>query len=108
MEDRLRFRFWMDDRYWYWKIGDCEQTPHDEGEQCTGLNDYNGQLIYEGDIGQHPDGSIFKVEWMHDRWVSRYRYLGQWSSLLLQVGEKGQAVIIGNIHENPELLEENN
>lgn len=68
--------------------------------QYTGLRDNNGKEIYEGDILSYysalvPKGSnpIVKqvVTW------KEYQYAG--------INNWGGAEIIGNIHENPELLE---
>ena len=83
-------------------------------EQCTGLKDKNGRLIYEGDIvkrhskySEDEKDVVLQVEWnrkgaryittdkKHDNWIifSMFDY---------------EYEILGNIHENPELLEENN
>lgn len=73
-------------------------------EFSTGLKDKNGNRIYEGDIGKHPSGQIFIVKWNVDRWIAYYPETDDWSSLILQLGNKGQAAIIGNIHKNGDLL----
>lgn len=98
--DQYRIRQWTDEHGWDSVLVD----PKTVG-QCTGLKDYKERPVFEGDIGRHPDGSTFMVEWWHDKWVARYTHDNQWSGLGLQFGERGQATIIGNIHENPELLE---
>ena len=85
--------------------------PDTVGECCGGLRDKNGKLIFEGDICQiknHPfiDETPFVIEW------NDFAYNGwTWKDFdeISAVGAftKGAAAfseIIGNIHDNPELL----
>ncbi|MCM1166795.1 MAG: YopX family protein [Lachnospiraceae bacterium] len=73
--------------------------------ECTGLCDKNGKLIFEGDILLAGDGDTYVVE-----------YRGSWSGFVgRQFGGNPnynpflftvayQCEVIGNIHDNPELL----
>jgi uncharacterized phage protein (TIGR01671 family) len=65
--------------------------------QFTGLKDKNGKEIYEGDIVRCPDGWIGTVYWDNDNL--------QWWAKDHKLSELNKPEVIGNIYENPELLE---
>ncbi len=121
MNDRFKFRVWnkQDERYAYSNNSDdilyietdgelaygvynndyedMDYIPESEVivEQCTGLKDKNGKLIYEGDIVT--DGTdIFEVIWDYNAWCIQ---TNKFQHFLTEGFE-----VIGNIHENKELL----
>lgn len=67
-------------------------------EQCTGLKDINEKLIYEGDI-LFKNGMYRKVFWIDDEGGFGYEPSTLFEPLQTQTCE-----IVGNIHENADLL----
>lgn len=67
--------------------------------QYTGLKDKNGKMIFEGDI----------MKWNDKEWGAKYREVVEWDYNLLSIRKNDWSQwceIIGNIHDNPELLKE--
>lgn len=78
--------------------------------RCTGLKDKNSTLIYENDIAKDEKGNLYKVFWQKNyyqySWIcikSNYLPVGaQWNLWSIKSFE---TEVIGNIFDNPELLE---
>ena len=80
---------------------ELENTEDFEVEQCTGLKDKNGNLIYDGDIirwyGTHKTQD-YKVVWVNAGWCLKdLRTMTTIAMTGLEASE-----IIGNIHEQKE------
>ena len=131
MNNRFKFRFWrkhydgkftlecadlmsIDGSADPYNVGEGDVYCYHPGEtiieQCTGLKDKNGKLIYEGDMlgGDVFDGvyvgycnkcKSFEL-FTHGECMSCFDDL-DWP---LVVEEDGNLEVVGNIHENPELL----
>jgi len=92
---------WQESREDVWTIETVD--PATVG-QFTGLKDKNGREIYEGDILEEYPGYYFEVVWSNE-WA---KFKLQWRTKGYQYPEWNRGVemvVIGNIHDNPELLE---
>jgi uncharacterized phage protein (TIGR01671 family) len=77
----------------------AEVIPETVG-QFTGLYDKYGTEIYEGDIFRTSIGFVAVVEWVHDG-----RFLGFTSKReLIYIDREPLVIVVGNIHDNPDLL----
>lgn len=70
----------------------------------TGSEDKNGTEIYEGDIVKNFCGDIYIVEWFVTGFHLKEKYNDGFNYSILHFVNNNKEVI-GNIYENPELLE---
>ena len=118
MKDILNFRAWFDGRFIYKSLCDSNVYTEDNKcicpantlpdlpwEQCTGLKDKNGKLIYEGDIVQDVEDPLYVSVVMWDEIDLRWKTKGRGYEIVGSVYPENH-IVIGNIHENKELLNE--
>ena len=76
-----------------------EVIPETVG-QFTGLTDKNGKKIFEGDIVRDWDGRIYEIKYSDFEWIAE-----QTKSFWINIKHLKPCEVIGNIYDNPELLE---
>ena len=136
MNDRFKFRgYWYNDVQKEWWVYDNPQFITGDGTaqiwydteggaypelpsdaelhlcQCTGLNDKNGTLIYEGDIiniwcKNYTKNQISEVKFNETRAAFTFDYFTDFGNIVPCTMEKTEIEVIGNIYENKELLED--
>ena len=116
MIDRFMFRAWVKEygRFIERRLIDGHEASL-TWEQCTGLKDKNGKLIYEGDICRIK-GTYYDCDYKDyididetEKIYSLEKFFGEAmvKGVYSALGCENLSVeVIGNIHENPELLEE--
>jgi uncharacterized phage protein (TIGR01671 family) len=74
----------------------------------TGLHDKNGKEIYEGDVLQHPAGVNAKVGYVTEHAAFLAHYVQDENAVYDYLDEDvlKRVEVIGNIYENPKLLEQ--
>ena len=125
MQDRFKFRFWDKETQIMQKIPMVELKHRITLDkifaddrvifmQCTGLKDKNGKLIYEGDIAKFKDNittngsethiAVIEHNETFNAFMYRVECMGLFTVNKVQ-NENFDVEVIGNIYENPELLE---
>ena len=94
----------------YWEFGQTESIKFDEIElmQSTGLKDKNGKEVFVGDIIKCTRGCPHEVSLVKEYGGT---YIGGMPAIYLKGIREGYAwteheEILGNVYENPELLED--
>ena len=109
---KIKFRAWaVKPKIMYenveldWKINDMTSDDRFKVMQYTGLKDKNGKEIYEGDILEI-DGKLFKDGKPKKAVMLWDKYCYGWRMEIdaEKKVKENHIEIIGNIHENPELL----
>lgn len=106
----IKFRRWNGREFGYFSDGEYDEVfEWCEAQQFTGLVDKQGVEIYEGDIITAGSGlnDKFKVEYKINSFIFRIAYYKYTRYLLyLEKWQYSELEVIGNIYENPELLED--
>lgn len=97
----------------WWNVSIKDSWPHfidhDHKDQFTGLKDKNGREIYDVDFMRSGPGlPLCEVGWEETcgQWQV-WHSGGYWFPLTDYVGSDTDPEVIGNIHQNPELLRTN-
>jgi uncharacterized phage protein (TIGR01671 family) len=127
MSREIKFRAWCksDEGFWIgeqtlnmWPISTLNNGEYTNRiyEQFTGLHDKNGKEIYEGDIVKnhtcHKHEMYFNGKLNELRppdvvdAIGVVKFDEHWCAFsFTSLSERGELEVIGNVHQNPELLE---
>lgn len=104
MNREIKFRAWNESGMVEWEnlksLRYAIQNANIVVMQFTGLKDKNGEEIYEFDIIQSPNTTIWTVEWNNEH--SCFQAIS--GSVIMSPIDNINCQIIGNSFENPELL----
>ena len=116
MKDRLKFRCWDDIHREMIDLQEQDVNPYNISDipqnnlmQCTGLKDKSDRLIFEGDIIYKKGTKNHRGEKMYSEVVWDQMYaefnISDYNGMHRMPSNSNNIEIIGNIYENPELLE---
>lgn len=112
----IKFRQYLNGKFHYWGYVDefgftspLSNNPDLESERFTGLKDKNGVEIYEGDIIRYYQPYAKRTDEHIVKWDTEWAGFGLFEKYNKWCKESDWVKIqdlevIGNIHENPELL----
>ena len=115
MTDRFKIRVWDKEFNQYWTdeaikenaawllFPDNDNIENIEIEQCTGIKDKNGKPVFEGDILSDYDGFKFLVRWNALELKYVFIPISKNNTEDLDI-YPNECELVGNIHENEELL----
>lgn len=111
----IKFRAWIEDKelgniwayFGLWDNNFWIKEKESPVMQYTGLKDKNGKEIYEGDILKSSFNWISVVEYKAPNFIDRVlvQKSQKYESTHYMHGEENAYEIIGNIYENPDLLD---
>ncbi len=94
-----------DEGFFNYQSGAEEDIDPSTVGQYTGLKDVNGKRIFEGDIVYSED-TFFSIAWI-DSWYGFAALMaGTMDRFSIEELELSGIKVIGNIYDNPDLLEE--
>lgn len=108
-ENLLRTHY-LDENMWTAEIY-CAEVDSSTICQCTGLKDKNGKLIWENDVCDRKEQYPEIVKYCNGDWTLDYSYASHkesgvcYCNLGFYAEERKCVEVIGNIFDNPELLE---